>query len=368
VRRVASRAALAATLLAVIMAGGWATTQDLSGRADRAWSDFQQTSNHNANGTARDERFTSVEGARYDYWRVALNLWREHPIAGAGQDNFAEAYNAARRTNDEARWVHSLPLRLLVHTGLLGALLFAVFLLAIAWQIARAWRPRRPAPERAVVVAACAPLLVWLVHGSVDWLWEYPLLSGLALAGAGIAVASAGNAGSRPALFARAHLDRRVARIAAGVAALAAVVIVVPSYVAGRDVREARTHWRSDPTAAFDRLERARGLDRFGVESSFVEETIALAEGRPDRARRALLVATEREPHNWRAYFDLGLISAQSLGDPGAARRALETARRLNPREPVLALARKRLAEGRPMTIAEAEARFERRANERLGR
>jgi len=46
------------------------------------------------------------------------------------------------------------------------------------------------ADERRVVVAAALVLpMVWLVHGSIDWLWEFPALSCPALVALGLAVA-----------------------------------------------------------------------------------------------------------------------------------------------------------------------------------
>ncbi len=346
----------AAVVVLVIIGAGVGATQDLPGSVDRAWTEFRDTDT-----TAPDRadvRFTSLGSGRYDFWRVALDVWREHPLGGAGQDNFAEQYVAARRTSEEPRWVHSLPLRVLVHTGIVGALLFAGFVLALAWAAAQPWRRRRPAPERAVLAAALLPLVVWLVYGSVDWLWEYPVLSVLALAGAGIAVSCAGAAATGDRSAAR----RRAAPLAIA-AAIAAAVLVAPSYVADRDVREAAARWPSNPAAAFARLGRAQDLDRLGADPWLVEGVIAARVGRPAQARRALRKAREREPRNWAVRFLLGLTA-----DRTAAARELAAARRLNPREPVISEALERLSSTRPMTLPEANLLFARRSQARQGR
>ena len=59
-----------------------------------------------------------------------LDAFLAHPIGGLGQDNFADYYVSRRRTDEEPAWTHSLELRLLAHTGLVGFLLFAAFLVA----------------------------------------------------------------------------------------------------------------------------------------------------------------------------------------------------------------------------------------------
>ncbi|MGH2919737.1 MAG: O-antigen ligase family protein, partial [Solirubrobacteraceae bacterium] len=135
------RISLALVVLAV--AGGGialavATDGDPAAKARSAWSDFKDIES-DPGGNA--DRLTSLGSTRYDIWRVALDSWAEHPVGGLGQDNFLDTYAAQRRQDfDEPRWVHSLPLRLVAHTGTVGALLFAAFLLVAAWGAARAWR------------------------------------------------------------------------------------------------------------------------------------------------------------------------------------------------------------------------------------
>ena len=97
--------------------------------------------------------FTDVGSGRYDFWRVALDAFVAHPIGGLGQDNFDDYYVPRRRTDEEPSCTHSIELRLLAHTGLVGFALFATFLIAaIAAAMPRAapWRARgssSPAPR-----------------------------------------------------------------------------------------------------------------------------------------------------------------------------------------------------------------------------
>ena len=65
---------------------------------------------------------------RYDFWRVAANEFKDHPIAGTGSENFAEDYIQLRQSNEEPTYPHDLALRVLAGTGVIGGLLFGGFL------------------------------------------------------------------------------------------------------------------------------------------------------------------------------------------------------------------------------------------------
>ena len=186
--RVAKRAigiAVAVVVLAVGTAGGFAATHgDPWGFVKRQWHGFS----HQAVATGGSSHFTSVGSGRYDFWRVSLNALAAHPIGGLGQDNFSDYYVRRRRTDEETRWTHSLEMRLLAHTGLVGFGLFVAFLVAAVAAVLPALR-RSTGLRRAVVGAALLPMVVWLIHGSVDWFWEFPALSAPALGFLGMAAA-----------------------------------------------------------------------------------------------------------------------------------------------------------------------------------
>jgi O-antigen ligase len=176
-----------ALLSGIVGAASRVVIDDPAGLLGRAWARFQDFRPEAARGETN--RFTAVGTGRYDIWRVSLEVVAEHPVGGLGQDNFAASYQQGRRNLFETqRWTHSLWLRLLVHTGVVGLVLFALFLvtaLVAAGHRLRASTRR----ERALVAAALVPLTVWLVQGSIDWFWELPALSLPAFAGLGLAVA-----------------------------------------------------------------------------------------------------------------------------------------------------------------------------------
>jgi hypothetical protein len=331
-----------------IAAGLVATHGDPIGRADSAWAEFKDYKGTQTE--AGTSRFSDLSSVRYDFWRVGLNAFLDHPIGGLGQDNFATTYVRERETPaTEARWLHSLELRALVHTGVVGAGLLAAFLLAAA--IAAVRGPR-------VGAVALLPAIVWLCHGSVDWLWEYPALSGPALALAGVAAALAGQ--GEPL---------RVPRIGLGVAvavALAGSVVIVGPYVAERDVRNALSNWRSDPAGALDRLDRARGLNPLASRASLVEGLIAVRLGREDVAGVAFAEAADRDAGAWLPRLQLGL-AASAAGQRGLARRFLTEARARNPLGATVREALRRVGSVRPMTRLEAAASIAREAASQRG-
>ena len=356
-RRRVTGALLGCLVVGCIAAGAVATYGNPVERIAREW----------ANRDVDEEsasRFAGLSTGRYAIWEVGLDAWREQPVLGLGQDNFAQTFINERATDsEEPRWLHSLPLRLLVHTGLVGFVLFVLFAVAAVWATVAAWRHRADGVQiRLAASVALLPAIVWLAHGSVDWLWEYPGLSSptFALTGAAVALASS-TAESGPE---SRRLSRRRVAIAC-VTSLACAAVVLPSYLADRDVRAAAAHWPADPERAFDRLERARGLNPFDARASLVEGVIAVRFGRLSRAQRAFERAAKREPRDWFAPFQLGLV-AGARGDHGKALELLSAARRLNPRDPLIAQAELSARRGRTMSFQTAQTELKRRVERRV--
>ena len=121
------------------------------------------------------------------------------PCSASGVDNFAVDFARERSTGEEPLYPHSLALRAFSQTGLIGGALFLGF---VAAALAAAL-PRRKEPDSlstAVAAAALASGVYWLVHGSIDWLWEIPALGASALALLGLA---SGLARSKPRVAVR---------------------------------------------------------------------------------------------------------------------------------------------------------------------
>jgi hypothetical protein len=346
VNRIAAGLAVAGALAGI--AAGFALTD---GRPDRAIGDYWDRSSGYEESAEGSSRFALAGSNRPDFWRVALDATAAHPIGGLGQDNWGDLYLRERRSNEQPRWTHSLELRLLAHTGIVGFALFVGFLTAALAATLRR-RGRRPPLANAAAAAALLPLVVWIVHGSIDWLWEIPALSGAAFAFLGLACASGGDeeAPSSSAMPARRRVA--VASVAAVATLLAAIALALP-YVAEREVARATASWREEPGPALARLERARDLNALSAQPDIAAGVIATELDRPALARRRLTAAVGREPENWFALFVRGL-AASAMGDRAAARSDFLRARTLNPRDPLVAEALERVARRRPLTAAEA--------------
>ena len=237
--------------------------------------------------------------SRYDVWRIALGQFRDHPLTGVGADNYLVGYLQQRRTHEVARYPESIELRVLSETGIVGALLFFGFL-AVAllplWRQAR----RHIAPTAALAcLAGCGYLLL---HSSVDWFWEFPALTGVALA-----LLAVGGAEPLPQRAGRGA--SRATLAAAGVAAVVVVGALAVPWAAVSLTDEAFANGPSRHSYAL--LNTAARLNPYSEQPRLTEAGLAAAAGPAGRARerRALHEALRRNPFDWFAYFELGILS-----------------------------------------------------------
>ncbi|HZC28500.1 MAG TPA: O-antigen ligase family protein, partial [Gaiellaceae bacterium] len=177
--------AVLALLLVLALAAGVALLAVGSPRARvaHAWHDFKSGY---PSPTRSSTHFSSGLGNnRYDFWRVAVNEFRRRPLTGVGADNFAEDYAAERHSEEEPLYPHSLELRVLAQTGIVGALLFGGFLVAAAAAARRTFRGR-DAVDGTLRAGVAAAVYIGL-HGSIDWFWEFPALTAPAIAALALA-------------------------------------------------------------------------------------------------------------------------------------------------------------------------------------
>jgi O-antigen ligase len=364
-------AALGAVLLALGGAGAGliAVHGDVGGKLDRAWTEFK----HFEPSGEAGNRFGRLGSSRYDFWRVSLDIVADHPLGGIGQDNFAEAYLQKRHSEEDTRTTHSLELRLLVHTGILGALLFAGFLGAALSGALRGrgsrWR-RNPDPvaldSARVSTAGIAllPLAVWLIHGSVDWFWEFPTLSGAALGLLGIALALTRKepAPEKPLRPAR----RLVAWAAALALALGGLVVLAIPFFGERDVVAALAARDTSLARSLSDLDRAADLEGLSARPSLVAGLLALRRDRTDLATPRLEQALSRNKRSFLASYVLGLL-ASARHDDRAAAALLTRARDLDPGDSGAQTALTRLRNGRPFTLSEGLLAITTRYRRRFG-
>lgn len=332
--------ARAGVVLAVLSAvAGLAGAVVLAPKLGDAWEEFSAGADPTeAGGT----RFSSLGSSRADFWKVSWKVFKANPVAGIGQDNFAHAYLQRADSSEQPRWTHSLELRLLVHTGLVGFVLFAMFiagLLAAAWAARRSLAP----PARAVLAAALLPLATWIAAGSVDWFWEMPALSapaiGFATAAAALAPRGPDRRGQGPAVAAGAVL------------ALCAFGLLGAPWLAARHTARGLAAL-PDVRAALRHLDAAEDLNPWAIRASLTKGFIAVRQRRYEEAAAEFREVLSRDSLSWLAELELGALAAMN-GDQSAARRHLQRAAELNPRDEIVREARQRLRAGKRLDIHE---------------
>jgi hypothetical protein len=134
-------------------------------------------------------RLASLRSNRYDYWSVALRAFGTSPLHGVGGGGWSVYWLRWRPIPEGAQDAHSLELQTLAELGIVGLALLLVFFAGVLLGAARALRAKGPP------AAAIAALVAYLAHSPLDWDWQMPAVTLVAvlLAGAVIAFASAKN-------------------------------------------------------------------------------------------------------------------------------------------------------------------------------
>ena len=283
--------------------------------AQEKWRAFKHVPRQEATST----HLFTLGSYRYDFWRVALDEFDRHPLAGIGSRGFGPAYLEHRRTPDTPARAHSLWLDALSELGIGGlVLLVAALALALAPLFGRT------VAGEAAATAALGGAAYWLVHASVDWIWTVPAcgLPFFLLLGAG---ASGG--------------DRRPLRGGVAIAGACAVVVIVlfaflPPWLSAR---------LSANAAAADHpagdLRWAKRLDPLSVAPYLAEAATAPS---PRAATAPLAAAVRKEPRSVELRYDLALAFVRAR-EWRRARAQLLAAKRLDPREPRISQALKKL-------------------------
>lgn len=324
--RAGRRAALAAALVALVAAAGTAAVahERIADAVSERWDTFSSDAAvENTQTGARIGQVTADK--RYDYWTVALDAFREKPLAGLGAGGFELRYTAEKAYPKHSRYAHDVWLRALSETGIVGLALLAGALLAGLAALVRR-RLRGPAEAHAAIAAAAALAAAFFLQCSLDWLEEVPALLAPAV-GLPLAVlrASARCPETTPG---RRRTVPAIALAAVAIAALA------PPYVAVRHLERGDDLRASDPGAALAAYDRAAGADPLAVAPHLRSGFLALRLGDEALARRSFQAALDVEQH-WVAHFELGLLDAQA-GRFGRARAELRRAAELNRADPVV--------------------------------
>ena len=322
-----------------------------------AWTTFKDGGAQAEQGTSR---FTTAGTNRYDMWSVAWELFERHPLGGVGADGYQPHYLRLGTSAERPRFSHSLELGALAQTGSIGAAL--LFGALVAGGLAAVATIRHGGRERALVAsAALAVTVYWLLHGSVDWFWEFPALAGSAWLCLGLAGSLAPRAAAHTAATDAAPPERVASRLPRpprpalaallGLAGFLLALSFAAPWAAELEIEAASERWPRDPDGAYARLDRADRLNPLSARADLAAGTIALRQGHLGRARDAFESALERDPDNAYATLELGLLAAGE-GERRQAELLLRRAIAANPRDALSRQALEDVRRGRSVSSA----------------
>jgi len=371
-------AAAAIVVLVAAVAGGLVAAGNPVHRVEHAWHSFKGGYGSIGGG---DRLVSGLGSNRYDFYRVSLDEFTAHPVAGIGADNFQQQYLRHGRSSETPRYPHSVELRTLAQTGIIGAIL-AVVGVAAALIAAMAAARSRDRLGAGVAAAALAGFGYWAIHGSVDWFWEFAGLGAPAFAMLGLACGLAPRAARAAPGDARPETardvpeearsgepareapeepardapgrGRRPAVIAAAVAgaalAIVAALALAGPWLSGLEVEQAARIWQRAPGTAYSRLEGAAGLDPLSAQPYLLAGSIALRRNELVRGDREFARALGRSPDDAYATLERGAI-ASTQGRRAAALALLSRAAALNPRDPLTGRALELVRHGRRVDV-----------------
>jgi O-antigen ligase/polysaccharide polymerase Wzy-like membrane protein len=134
--------------------------------------------------SAGASRLVTLRSNRYAYWRVALRAFGDEPLRGVGAGGWSVYWLRYRTVFEAAKDAHSLPLQTAAELGVVGLALLAAFLAGVALAARRALRT---AP--ALAAGPVAAVVVYAAHAPLDWDWQMPALTLVAVVLAGALVA-----------------------------------------------------------------------------------------------------------------------------------------------------------------------------------
>jgi hypothetical protein len=283
---------------------------------DRAYDAFDAAP-PTVGGPDLGERLFSFSGSyRVDLWKSAWHQYEANPVLGGGAGTFEQHWLADRPFEHKVRDAHSLYFETLSELGPIG---LALLLLALGVPLAAGVLAR----GNPLVPAAFAAYVAYLVHAGIDWDWELPALTVLALV-------------CGTAMLAAARRDEPLLRLgtwARGVAVAATLTLAAVIFVtlvgniaiADSDAAAGDENW----STAASEADKAKTWAPWSSEPWQRLGEAHLGQGRFADAEHDFSEAIEREPGDFELWLDLARAT-----DGAERAAALRRASELNPLSP----------------------------------
>ncbi len=280
-------------------------------------------------------RLSGALGERWEFWRVALDMFADRPLTGLGLETFGTRFAELRSVEHAAvspshlsDSAHSVPFGLLAGGGLLVAVAYTVLVIVVGWAAVSAWRRTR-GDERLLVAGVIAGWVAFHLQSAVSV--DLPALGFAHASFAGVLL-SLGWSSSPEwwALPGHSSWLRLPTAVRGGAGVLAAALLV--AMLAG-------------PVLGPLRADRAHH-----------EAMVAMTRSDGEVVESKLLEAVGHQPYDGLLWNLLGEVQA-SAGDHYLAHRSFARAAELRPGDPAMAVRAARSAVGllvRPGYLGEA--------------
>jgi hypothetical protein len=274
------------------------------------WHDFTTL-----DGEVTSSRFLTIAGGpRYELWRIALHEFAGDPIGGVGAGNYADQEFRLRRRLVHVTSPHSLELEMLSELGVGGAI--GLLLLVVSVVTSGVGRTAKvlEVGDAGVMTAALGMFGVWLAAASVDWLYDIPGLTGMAMLAAAVLLAPAVSPNRPP--HRRSRRARRGWTPPGPTLTLGLVTLLVASlgrqYVATLYGDSGASLVRKNPLSALQKLRTAEALDPWSLTTQYAVASACARLNDYPAARAALLRAEQLEPENYVPPALLGDIAVRA--------------------------------------------------------
>jgi len=319
-RRLGRAAALAVVVAALIGVGALLAAGITPSRVLHKFNEPTATSA----GQGANNLTNLSSSSRWNWWQEAWKSWRAHPALGTGAGTFELTHRKLRVDGTVATEPHNLPLQFLSETGIVGFILFLGIALAGAGALLETLR-RLEGEDRLAAAALVVALFAYVVHGVVDFDWDFVAVTGPAVLALGVLLAA-----GRPARV-RLRARRGVLAVAAGALAAAALYSLASPWLAARRVDDAYSALgRNDPAGAVADAHSAHDLNPVSVDALLAWGTAEAARGNVAAAGRLYTKAISIQPDNWRPWY----YRARLLENIAGPKTALFDAQQAAARDP----------------------------------
>lgn len=256
-------------------------------------------------------------GDRPKYWHAASLDVIHHPLFGSGAGSFAAAWLRYRSVDSAVQDAHNLYIETLAELGPIGLTLLVV---ALALPLRRV----SAVTSAPAVAPVCGAYVAFLAHSAIDWDWEMPVVTVVALLCAATLLHV-----QRSRTVVISPREHRAAPVVAVVATCVILLALNAVALVGSDsLHQAVENLQS---GAWMKAEHsARTASRWQPWSAEPYDLLGqaqLARGQRKAAAESFRHALRLDDRRWQTWYELGRISV------GAERRvALEHILALNPR------------------------------------